>query len=346
MSDILETPLDVFYRNKLYFSYSSLKKLMWNPKEWYNYYVLNKKEDVISDNLLNGKIIHCLLLNNEKFNDEFIVSSINIPTGNNKLIVDKIFYYHSELLQNEDGFGEMLRVDFKLSNYSNAILNILKEINLHQSLKTDQQRLDKILTEENINYFEFLKNKKNKYVIDLERYNFCLNSANVLKQSDKIMTLLGMDSTSCLDSSIEVINEKEFKIDLNNQVFGLKGILDNLVINHEKKEININDLKNTSKELTEFKESVEFYMYWLQAIIYILIVTGNYKELVYEKKYKVNFNFIVLNDKAQYHVFNVSENTLNVWYERFKKILLKAEYHYTNRDYNLPYDLANNLISL
>ena len=46
-----------------------------------------------------------------------------------------------------------------LSEHEETIIDVLREINLHQSLKTDQQRVEKILTAENINYYEFLKSK-------------------------------------------------------------------------------------------------------------------------------------------------------------------------------------------
>jgi hypothetical protein len=34
----------------------------------------------------------------------------------------------------------------------------------------------------------------------------------------------------------------------------------------------------------------------------------------------------------------VSQLTLDDWTERFRKALNEAHYHYTNRDYSLPYE--------
>jgi hypothetical protein len=52
-------------------------------------------------------------------------------------------------------------------------------------------------------------------------------------------------------------------------------------------------------------------------------------------------------DKAfQTYAFPVSENTLNSWLDRFNEVIEKAEWHYKNKNYELPYDFANDLVIL
>jgi hypothetical protein len=44
--------------------------------------------------------------------------------------------------------------------------------------------------------------------------------------------------------------------------------------------------------------------------------------------------------------FQVSDETLKVWEEEFKNILTVVDYHYTNKDFTLPYELATGNVKL
>ena len=65
--------LEQFYKSDFYFSYSSINKLLYSPAAFYRHYILNQREDMVDAHLVAGKVLHCLLLEPEKFNDEFIV---------------------------------------------------------------------------------------------------------------------------------------------------------------------------------------------------------------------------------------------------------------------------------
>ena len=66
--------LNEFYKNKFYFSYSSLNKLLYSPTLFYNWYILKEKEDRTDKHLLEGKVLHCLLVEKDKF-DEILLYS-------------------------------------------------------------------------------------------------------------------------------------------------------------------------------------------------------------------------------------------------------------------------------
>jgi hypothetical protein len=44
--------------------------------------------------------------------------------------------------------------------------------------------------------------------------------------------------------------------------------------------------------------------------------------------------------------FNVSENTLQNWFNKLTECLEKANWHYQNKSYDLPYEYALNKITL
>ena len=336
MNESIEKLEDDFYSKKFNFSYSSLNKLMWNPVIFHSIYVLGIKEEKQDAHLVQGKIIHNLLLEPEKFNDQFIISQDNLPTGNPKTVIDRVFSHHQELAKNGDTRAE-------LNEFSDAILDIMRDMNYHQALKTDQQRLDKILTTEYTTYWNFLKSKGNKTLISQEDYNYCSSAVDLIKTNSKVCKLLGCNLTEFENK--EVFNELPLQIDVPNKPFGLKGIIDNLVIDHDEKILYINDVKTTSKDLKDFPESVEFYSYWMQAVIYGVLVSMTFNNLM-QIGYKVKFHFVVIDKMLHTYPFPVRESTLVEWTERFKVIMDKAEWHYRNKNYELPYDFAVETVAL
>jgi hypothetical protein len=320
-----------FYSKPFNFSYSSLNKLMWNPQAFYQMYVLGNREEKTESYLVNGKIIHALLLEPDKFDDQFIVSPGKLPTDSTRTVIDRVFNHALELQANGDQ-----RTEF--TEYSDAVLDVLKDINLHQSLKTDQQRIDKLYTADAISYWDFLKAKGTKTLIDQETYDFCKTGVDLIKMNNKVCALLGCNITEFENK--EVFNELPVDVKINDKPFGLKGIIDNVVIDHDNKLIYINDIKTTSKELKNFPESIEFYNYWLQAAIYCTLIGVKFVNLI-EQGYELKFHFVVIDKTYQVYPFPVSENTINGWFDKFKSdILEKAHWHYKNKNYDLPYDFA------
>jgi len=336
MQESIETMENDFYAKPFKFSYSSLNKLMWNPQAFYQMYVLGNREEKTESYLVNGKIIHCLLLEPEKFDQQFIVSPANLPTGSTRSVVDRVFAHATELQANGDQ-----RTEF--TDFSDAVLDVLKDINLHQSLKTDQQRIDKMYTAEAINYWDFLKDKGNKTLIDQENYDFCKTGVDLIRLNKEVCDLIGCNITDF--SNKEVFNELPLDITINDKAFGLKGIIDNVVIDHDKKIININDIKTTSKELKDFPESIEFYNYWMQAAIYSTIIAIKFIHLI-DGGYQFKFHFVVIDKNYQVYPFPVSETTLNSWFDKLNKTIEKANWHYTNKSYDLPYDFAIGKVTL
>jgi len=313
-----------FYSKPFNRSYSGLNRLLFSPKLFYSHYVLQQREEKLDSYLLEGKVIHCLLLDGDNFDKQFVISPLSLPSDNPKIVVDKVFRYAQETNS----------LDQDLRSFEAVILDILKEINLHQSLKTDEQRVDKMVTDQTVSYFDFLKQKGSKDVIDTEMYNRCLESVQVLRQNPEVVKVLDLYG----NSGSTVYSEHQIQIDLPGYPFGLKGIIDNLVVNESNKTIVINDLKTTGKTVAEFAETVDYYNYWLQAAIYKKLVMMNF---AVDGTWKVEFNFIVIDKYKQTYVFPVSDETMNKWYlTGLSNALAKAKYHYEKREFSLPYDMV------
>lgn len=326
-----------FQDKDFYFSYSSLNKLLWSPAAFYQIYVMGIREEKTSSFLVNGKIIHALLLDPESVKKNYIFSPTSLPGENTKYVVDRVFSHHTELVKHGD-------TRTKLEEYTDAIIDVLKDMNLHQSLKTDDQRVAKIISTEALSYWNFLMQKEGKEIIDVATLDYCVEAANIIKNDEEMCKLMGINPTEF--DNIEVYNEQEFSYDLEGRSFkGIKGIIDNLVIDHDKKVIFINDLKTTSKELKDFRESIDYYSYWMQSAMYSAIVYGNFIKDKYPD-YNMQFHFIVIDKNLQAYAFPVSQYTSNAWLMKLDDSFKIADYHMSNNKFHLPYDFCTKKVVL
>ena len=322
--------IEQFYKKKFYFSYSGLNKLLFSPAAFYNHYVLHQREDSKDAHLIGGSVLHCLLFEPEKYDDKFISLPGKFPTDNQRKIIDNIFRTHCSL-------GNHSLV---LEDYSQEIITQLLTSNLYQALKTDAQRLEKILTEENKEYFEFLKKSLEKTVVDEPTLSGCKAQVEILKSNRDIRALLQLDKSK-EDDHIEVFQELYIKMDHDQLPFGLHGFLDNVVIDRESKTIFVNDLKTTGKSVQDFPESVEYYKYWIQGVIYLVLAAEKFlKDKPDRNEWEIQVTFIVIDKYNLVYPFQVSKESMEMWKKDFRKVLKIAEWHYENKRYDLPYELA------
>ena len=305
-----------FYKKKFHFSYSGFNKLLFAPSAFYKHYILNQREDKMEQHLIEGSLLHCLLLEEDKFHDKYVVSPVNLPGDSIKNVIDKVF---TRAWANNN-------LDLSLEQNEFDILDILKEINLYQSLKTDAQRVEKVVTDASISYYNFLTTKGDKAVIDEDTLNKVKGYAEIVRSNEKITSLLNIGGAFSMSEVPFVMDTK--------YAFGLRGFVDNVNIDHGAKVIYINDLKTSGKLLQDFPETIEYYKYWLQAAVYCKLVRANYGL----SDYQIKFHFIVVDKLTQCYAFEVSQVTLNSWMDKLDEIMKIADYHYTNRKFDLPYE--------
>lgn len=338
----LKSPMEQFYSKYFFFSYSSLNKLINSAQLFYNWYILKDRKDSYENHLVEGKVIHCLLLDRKMFDDNFVIMPGTIPGASNKKIAEAMYKLWKE---EQPAIG--------LPDFKDQILKWLVDNNLHQSLTDDKdltkqgsktgdvKRLEKILTAETIEYFNYLKSSGKKDVIDQATLERCEEAVGVLKDNKKINDLLkiGLHDFELL----EVHNERALACKVQGYPFGLQGIVDNYVIDHTNKQVFINDLKTTGKSLSEFRDSLNYYRYWLQAAIYERLVKSHHPET---KDFKFKFHFVVIDKYNQVYPFPVNDETMLDWQAQLEEALQIANYHYTNKDYTLPYEFAIGQVTL
>ena len=332
----LSEELERFYSEKFYFSYSSINKLLFSPRLFYSHYILNQKEDSTDAHLIAGRVLHCLLLEPDNFDELFVTVPGKIPTDSNKVIIDHIFNNHY-LPMNNDALS--------LEDFPNELLGQMVVNNLYQSLKTDAQRLEKLLTDNNKEYFNFLKIKQTKTVIDPAVKQQAELALEAIKANDRVNALLQLGPDK--PQGISVFNELFLTTELEKYPFGFKGFLDNVVVDENTKTLFINDLKTTNKSIQDFPDAVSYYRYDIQATMYVGLAYEKFlKDRSDANEWTVVFTFIVIDKYNQVYPFQVSKETLARWEEEFAYVVIQLDYHYLNRDYSLPYALAIGNVTL
>jgi len=324
-----------FYANKNFkFSYSSLNKLLFSPSLFYKDYILEDREIRTDKHLVEGKLIHCLLFEADKLNDKFNILPGKLPADSNIKVLNALYNSttnrESSLLSQAPAFQQ-------------EILQVLIDQNLYQSLKLNDARLEKIQTADNESYWEYLKNSS-KDAIDGDTLAKCKDQAENIKSNKDVMALFEDVQTDFELDPVETHAEKYLVSDLLDKPFGLHGYVDYYKINHSTKEVTICDLKTTGKTISDFKETIDFYNYWLQAAIYCKLVYDTLGDQAEE--YTINFKFVVIDKYQQIYVFDVTKKTLADWVDGLEGVVKVATYHYTNKNYQLPYDFLTGNIKL
>lgn len=319
-----------FYAKDFNFSYSSINKLLFAPSIFYKEYILQDREIRTDKHLVEGKLVHCLLLEPENLEKKFKIVPGKTPTDS----VRKVLHILSE----KTDAAKLEDIDDQL------ITDVLKEVNLYQSLKTDEQRIAKIKVNDYETYWKFILNKTID-VIDQDTLSRCNNYVDILNSNSDVKALFMNNETDFELDSEERYVEKYLKCKLKQKKFGLHGYIDFYKIDHENKTVTICDLKTTSKTIVEFEETVEYYNYYLQAAIYFKLVYENLDEKIRDD-YKILFKFVVIDKYNQVYIFEVLDDTMRGWAFMLTDVLNVAEYHYNEKDYSLPYNFATNKIKL
>lgn len=323
-----------FFSNPFILSYSGLNKLLFSAESFYRHYVLNQRDDTTTQSMIEGSLLHCLLLQPEAFADQFVVNHSDLPSPSQQGLLKHLFGYYKEEL------NHLAEPREELGLYEVEILEYLKEINLYQTLKTDTSRLGKVLTEKNEIYWDYLKQAEGKTVIDFDTHEHIKNAIEKIKSNPGVMECLGFFADSM--NGIKSMNELNLVNVDTMYSFGLRGIIDNLVFDPGKKEIRINDLKSTAKNLSSFTDSIEYYKYWMQAAIYKSLIDFHYGSKPEYADWDIVYRFIVVDKYCQTGIIKVSDKTLAEWTEKTNVELEKANYHFINKDFKLPYEFLVN----
>jgi hypothetical protein len=337
-----------FKKKKFYFSFSSLVKLMLDPRKFYKEYVLGVREDLSAKFLDIGSLLHCLVLEPENFDNKFVIMSKKVPGGKLKDVIDEVYKIDVKPFYNENK-------KYSLDDFRVSILEKLKEQDLYQNLvdakrkdangiipTADDKRFEKAVTAETRAYFSILLESEKKTIVDMDMSLKARDKANAILNNPAAMTLLTSQNIK-----EDVRKEMELKAELKGYPFGLKGILDCVKIDYKNATIHIVDLKTTSKSLDDWTKAfmTSVYNYWLQPIVYkellLSLIPKNSKA-----DWTMRIHYIVVDKDNQVYCYPVSPESLKKWEYMAKGAYDIGKWHLETDNYELPYNYAKGLVKL
>lgn len=346
----IQTKENAFFNKRFKFSYSGLNTLLTSPRAFYNDYVMDNRTKSFGKHLLEGTLIHFLILEDNNFDDHFTVTPGSLPSSTNLELAEALYKMALDNVTDSLDNGVYAEINTDLSHYRSDILQHLIAIDKHQSLKDtkdgkgDDKRMAKVCDQRTLDYFQFLCEAEGKTIIDSEMLARCKDRSDIVKTNKEISALMGLEIISD-QTKVMVYNELYVTCKMPNLPFDFHGTIDNLVVDLEAKKVYINDLKTSGKSLVDFEDSVEFYNYWLQASMYIKL-TKHFLKDVLDESWEIEFRFVVFDKYNQLYPFKVRNSTLESWKEKTNKALTEAIWHYENRDFNLPYNYATGKVNL
>jgi len=333
------------------FSYSSMSMLIRNPKLFHKEYILGERELRDEIYFKSGELFHCFLLEPENFNDKFAMLPSKLPTDNVRDVINKIF---NDNVTEDIEVNKIPKGSIVLGNYAQRILDILVEKNLYQSLVDttvkkvlvtgDSKRLDKIINNEGIEYFNALMDGYGKTVVDAALVGTAGEKARIMMENQKVQAFFEGSLPE-----VDVRKEMELRLEVKESKlpFGLKGIIDLVRVDHENHIVHIVDFKTTSKTLEAWKKDFETseYMYWLQVMIYRLLILSLIPKED-KNSWSLKISFPVIDKHNNVYVFNVSQQSMLRWDKSSRGVFEIADWHLTNMKFDLPYEYEQNLVML
>jgi hypothetical protein len=316
------------YRKYPAVSQSMLGWLDQHPK--YYYFKTRTKTPSSEDHFRMGSAVDCLLTSPKEFKDRFIQITDFVPTGKMKALCDAYLKYLGKNLSKKDAFLHAYQ-DADYSIGIDAVEKTFHTPNVERYLKEKEAAEGKI-------------------VLSKEEMDTVKAVVRSLSFGDSTKQYFGQKSTKKKEFLYQFpilfkIGDKE-----------CKGLLDLLIIDHERKVVEPIDVKTTGKSVYEFPKSFIQFRYYLQAAYYTEAVRYFLRTSAITlgqdlSDYRIeNFKFIVAemsNYNAPY-VFQCTNNDLHVGehggshkdysrqFKGYRQLLSELEWHETNNYWDMP----------
>ena len=313
-------------------SHSSLSALKVSPLHFTKY--INRELDNDSKSFTLGTAIHCFILENSKFESLYTVSTDNVVGGMmgkflTALVTNEKYLTESVYDSTEDSPQELVINDidilyqqcYDIAGFKTPLAGVLK----------------KLETPENQNYLEFLRRTEGKHVLSQDEMNTVLNCASNIAAHSVAANILNTTEISGAEPEKEILwTHKDFKI---------KSIIDNLILDKERKLVTIVDLKTTAKSVYGFGRAYSFYGYYRQIAIYKLAVLDYLNSLDEDPmEYDIKTFIVAVQTTGLFEcvVYEPDSLDLSIAIDEFENLLSRFKWHQDHNRWDFPMEYYNN----
>tara|TARA_R110002050_G_scaffold116946_2_gene233640 strand:+ start:17273 stop:18289 length:1017 start_codon:yes stop_codon:yes gene_type:complete len=319
-------------------SHSSLSALKVSPLYFQKYIGRELEDDKKSYNL--GSAIHCYILEQEKFHSRYSVSNVPVVGGMmgkfiEALIKNEKFLVESVYDSTEDTPAELV---------IKSIDELYEQCYTISGFKIPMATvINKLETAENKQYLDFLRQSEDKTILSQEDMGIVLNCSEAVKAHSIASHILNTSDLSGAEPEKELLwKHKDFKI---------KSIIDNLILNKDRKLVTIVDLKTTAKSVYGFSRAYSSYGYYRQIAIYKLAVLDYLKSLGEDPmEYDIKSYIVAVQTTGLFEcvVYEPDSLDLSVAVDEFESLLARLQWHqdHNHWDYPMEYYKNNGVIKI
>jgi len=304
-------------------SNSSLSWLQQSAKYFKLKFNEELKDEFEPNYLKKGRYIHEYILEPKEFDKHYIFLDYDIPRSKQQ----KDFCESFARLKKGDKDEKLLKA------YNKA----------YSTKESDGKIIEKAtkLEKDFKDYIKYIRIKHNYKSIlpytELLRLNEIRSN---LLDHKKANELLYNEKHNTFGNSDELFIKNEFQIEWEHSLnIECKSMLDRIVIDHDKKIIQLIDLK-TSFNIYEFKESFDKYQYYRQMAFYWLALIWYFKNKLHLNitDYTKETYIIAISTTAlsEIKVFKILEQQLNNGLSEINRLMTNLSWHFENNKWDYP----------
>jgi len=316
------------YHELPYISYSGIKNFISKGPEG----LLPREFSVIRDAMDYGSLVDCLLLEKERFKDEFYVNKVPYPTDSIREVMIAMY----------EGLRNYRKVKPSVPVSDAHILQYTTDWD--KRIKDPTKRLVK-LKADGLPYYYALVEANDRIMISTEMYDKALHGVNNIKNHTRFKALVEVSP------GVEIYFQPKMLAAINGVT--VKVMLDILVIDHNKKIVIPVDLKTGYQHNNWFTTNFWKNKYLIQGALYREVVKKLLRQSELKDYVLYKFHFLYLSSKTNkptVHVvpLELESAAFNGYTHRdevFKgiyKYLEEISWHKSHREYDYSKDLVVN----
>jgi len=315
-------------------SHSSLSALKVSPQYFIKY--KNRELNKSSKGFDLGTAIHCYVLEPSTFNGRYIVADIPVIGGMMgkfiEAIVENEAYITSTVYDNTEdtpsefvihSIDELYETCYNIAGFKTPLAGVIK----------------KLEKEENANYLDFLRSSKGKLILSAEDYEIVEHCAASIKNHAVASNICNTSEHNNAEA------EKELSWTYKDYPYIIKSVIDNLILDKEKKLVTIVDLKTTAKSVYNFIGAYGTYGYYRQIAIYKLAVNWYLDQLGEDSsKYDIKSYIVAVQTTGlcECVVYEPDNLDLSVAIDEFENLLERFRWHQDHDHWDFPMEYYNN----
>ena len=265
------------YREDSALSYSTLAKYL---REGFNK-LDSLFEHISTPSLTEGSMVDCLITGSiQEFNEQFYVADFPSIGDKEAQIAKALFYQWS----NDYGSIDVIPATY--------ILETVNDFEFQKNWK-DETRV-RVVTERCANYYRLMYQAKGKTIVSNDTYQKVLAMVKALRESPATCHYFAKD-----DPMSPIRRYYQLKFKARFQGVDYRCMMDEVIVDYEKKIIIPCDLKTSGHREWDFEGSFITWSYSVQARLYAALLQANLLKDPYFKDFTIkNYRFIVVNKET------------------------------------------------